>query len=216
MYIIHIQGEIGMFCTKCGAKNPEDATFCYKCGNEMATVKQEKETERPKSFNDDVQNKTSLLKNKKWLYSIIAVAVLLLGFGGYKWYVKHCTFLGAVSGHIYKVKEGSNTFYTGFRENKGTVYYYITYSMRDAEKLLVTKEVFNDKNYSETDSGVKALYNDGDEKAVVFMFDRDLKENKSLPSSIDEKNDFKLTKNGYIRTVSTGSSKGKEVGTLVK
>ena len=35
VYIIHIQGEIGMFCTKCGAKNPEDATFCYKCGNEM-------------------------------------------------------------------------------------------------------------------------------------------------------------------------------------
>lgn len=35
MYIIHIQGEIGMFCTKCGAKNPEDATFCYKCGSEM-------------------------------------------------------------------------------------------------------------------------------------------------------------------------------------
>ena len=35
MYIIHIQGEIGMFCTKCGAKNPEDAKFCYKCGNEI-------------------------------------------------------------------------------------------------------------------------------------------------------------------------------------
>ena len=28
-----------MFCTKCGAKNPEDATFCYKCGNEMYTDK---------------------------------------------------------------------------------------------------------------------------------------------------------------------------------
>ena len=24
-----------MFCTKCGAKNPEDAKFCYKCGNEI-------------------------------------------------------------------------------------------------------------------------------------------------------------------------------------
>lgn len=24
-----------MFCTKCGTKNPEDATFCYKCGSEM-------------------------------------------------------------------------------------------------------------------------------------------------------------------------------------
>lgn len=41
MYIIHIQGEIGMFCTKCGAKNPEDATFCYKCGNEMYADKTE-------------------------------------------------------------------------------------------------------------------------------------------------------------------------------
>lgn len=28
-----------MFCTKYGAKNPEDATFCYKCGNEMYTDK---------------------------------------------------------------------------------------------------------------------------------------------------------------------------------
>lgn len=28
-----------MFCTKCGAKNPENATFCYKCGNEMYTDK---------------------------------------------------------------------------------------------------------------------------------------------------------------------------------
>ena len=205
-----------MFCTKCGAKNPEDAKFCYKCGNEMKVIKDKKMTEKPKSFHDNVQNKISLLKNKKWLYVIIAVAVLLLGFGGYKWYVKHYTFLGAVSGHIYKVEEGSNTFYTGFREKNGTVYYYITYSMSDAEKLLVTKELFNDKNYSETDSGVKALYNDGDEKAVVFMFSRDLKENKSLPSDINEKNNFKLTKNGYIRTVSTGSSKGREVGTLVK
>ena len=39
MYIIHIQGEIGMFCTKCGAKNPEDATFCYKCGNTLYVEK---------------------------------------------------------------------------------------------------------------------------------------------------------------------------------
>lgn len=30
-----------MFCTKCGAKNPEDATFCYKCGNEMYADKTE-------------------------------------------------------------------------------------------------------------------------------------------------------------------------------
>ncbi|WP_143456972.1 zinc-ribbon domain-containing protein, partial [Ligilactobacillus salivarius] len=28
-----------MFCTKCGAKNPEDAIFCYKCGSEIRAVK---------------------------------------------------------------------------------------------------------------------------------------------------------------------------------
>lgn len=39
MHIIHIQGEIGMFCTKCGAKNPEDAKFCFKCGNEIYVEK---------------------------------------------------------------------------------------------------------------------------------------------------------------------------------
>ena len=31
----YFKGEQYMFCTKCGAKNPEDATFCYKCGSEM-------------------------------------------------------------------------------------------------------------------------------------------------------------------------------------
>lgn len=35
----YFKGEQYMFCTKCGAKNPEDATFCYKCGNEMYVEK---------------------------------------------------------------------------------------------------------------------------------------------------------------------------------
>ena len=35
VYNTYTRGEQYMFCTKCGAKNPEDATFCYKCGNEM-------------------------------------------------------------------------------------------------------------------------------------------------------------------------------------
>ena len=73
-----------MFCTKCGAKNPEDATFCYKCGNELEN---NVSVDNPKlSTNEKVKDKLPLLKNKKWLYSIVAVVVLLLGFGGYKWY----------------------------------------------------------------------------------------------------------------------------------
>ena len=39
MYMNYFKGEQYMFCTKCGAKNPEDATFCYKCGNEMYVEK---------------------------------------------------------------------------------------------------------------------------------------------------------------------------------
>ena len=35
MYMNYFKGEQHMFCTKCGTKNPEDAKFCYKCGNEI-------------------------------------------------------------------------------------------------------------------------------------------------------------------------------------
>ena len=35
----YFKGEQYMFCTKCGAKNPEDAKFCFKCGNEIYVEK---------------------------------------------------------------------------------------------------------------------------------------------------------------------------------
>ena len=38
-----------MFCTKCGAKNPEDATFCYKCGSEMYGTSDNLSDNSPKS-----------------------------------------------------------------------------------------------------------------------------------------------------------------------
>ena len=66
MYIIHIQGEIGMFCTKCGAKNPEDATFCYKCGNEIYKTIEKLSDKSDKSHSIDFINdnkKVSVSKN---------------------------------------------------------------------------------------------------------------------------------------------------------
>ena len=39
MYMNYFKGEQYMFCTKCGAKNPEDAKFCFKCGNEIYVEK---------------------------------------------------------------------------------------------------------------------------------------------------------------------------------
>ena len=206
-----------MFCTKCGAKNPEDATFCYKCGNEMTTVKDKEMTEKPKSFHDNVQNKIPLLKSKKWLYSIIAVAVLLLGFGGYKWYEKHFTFAGVTSGHVYKVKgEADYTYYTVFREKGDTLYYFRVFTGKSsAEDMATTADVFDKDNYKNA-SGIKDfVYDDGNARAMVVKFSKNLKQNKTLSKNVD-KNDFKLTKNGYTYTYSSGDSKIKEVGTLVK
>src|SRR5260370_37433788 len=30
-----------MFCVKCGNKNPDDGTFCYKCGNALFSPQEE-------------------------------------------------------------------------------------------------------------------------------------------------------------------------------
>ena len=48
-----------MFCTKCGAKNPEDATFCYKCGSEMNLAPQHPSGDKSK------------IDNKKTTYTTI-------------------------------------------------------------------------------------------------------------------------------------------------
>ena len=213
----YFKGEQHIFCTKCGAENPEDAKFCFKCDNGMKAIKQEKEDKLPKSFHDNVKNKTSLLKNKKLLYGIVAVAVLLLGFGGYKWYEKHFTFAGVTSGHVYKVKgKADYTYYTVFREKGDTLYYFRVFTGKSsAEDMATTTDVFDKDNYKNA-SGIKDfVYNDGNARAMVVKFSKNLKKNKTLSKNVD-KNDFKLTKNGYTYTYGSGDSKIKEVGTLVK
>ena len=52
-----------MFCTKCGAKNPEDATFCYKCGNEMYGTKDN--SSNNKIVNDNVEKKENVDEKKE-------------------------------------------------------------------------------------------------------------------------------------------------------
>ena len=52
-----------MFCTKCGAKNPEDATFCYKCGNEMYGTKDNPSDD--KIVNDTIEEEEEVDDKKK-------------------------------------------------------------------------------------------------------------------------------------------------------
>ena len=66
MYMNYFKGEQYMFCTKCGAKNPEDATFCYKCGNEMYGTIEKLSDNSDKSHSVDFINdnkKVSVSKN---------------------------------------------------------------------------------------------------------------------------------------------------------
>lgn len=239
MYIIHIQGEIGMFCTKCGAKNPEDATFCYKCGNEIKTVKQEKETERPKSFNDDVQNKTSLLKNKKWLYGIIAVAVLL-GFGGYKWYNRNA-FAKAVDGHVYEVtiksvdkKKGTTTVskeYSSYVIHKNKLYEFTVLDEKGKEVSILNKAMslsdiynINSNKYNKygdiyrMDYDNDGDYNDIDDPEIFVTINKldmskiyDKKSKKWIKGfEATRSKKYKVTRNGY-----TSKSKHKNTVTTV-
>lgn len=188
-----------MFCTKCGAKNPEDATFCYKCGNEMKVIKDKKMTEKPKSFHDNVQNKTSLLKNKKWLYVIIAVAVLLLGFGGYKWYEKHFTFAGAVVNNVYKVKMKTRvgdeskltlTLYSTFKRNGNQV---LELSSYDKDEIVDLKDGKIDPVKIRKDNYGHEYYDKSN--ISVVRYNKDMKKWKRINWKDVPK--VTLTKNGY-------------------
>lgn len=119
-----------MFCTKCGAKNSKDDKFCYKCGSELEN---NVNADNPKlSTNEKEKDKLPFLKNKKWLYSIVAVVVLLLGFGGYKWYNRNA-FAKAVDGHIYKVTDK-----TVAPKNSSTLHYYVAYKIKDGSLYMFT------------------------------------------------------------------------------
>ena len=65
MHIIHIQGEIGIFCTKCGAKNPEDAKFCYKCGNDIYKIIEKLSDNSPESPSVDFSSDNKKVNVRK-------------------------------------------------------------------------------------------------------------------------------------------------------
>ena len=59
----YFKGEQYMFCTKCGAENPEDAKFCFKCGNEMYGANDNSSDD--KIVNDNAEEKEEVVNEKK-------------------------------------------------------------------------------------------------------------------------------------------------------
>lgn len=214
-----------MFCTKCGAKNPEDATFCYKCGSELYN---NVNADSPKlSTNEKVKDKLPLLKNKKWLYGIIAVVVLLLGFGGYKWYNRNA-FAKAVDGHIYKVtiksvdkKKGRTTIskeYSSYIIHKNKLYEFTVLGEKGKEVSILNKAMslsdiynINSNKYNKYGDIYEMDYdNDGDYDDIddpeIFVTINNLdmskiydKESKKWIKGFEATRftEYKLTRDGY-------------------
>lgn len=224
-----------MFCTKCGAKNPEDATFCYKCGNELEN---NVSVDNPKlSTNEKVKDKLPLLKNKKWLYSIVAVVVLLLGFGGYKWYNRNA-FAKAVDGHIYKVtyksvnkEKGMTTIskeYSSYIIHKNKLYEFTVLGEKGKEVSILNKAMslsdiynINSNKYNKYGDIYKMDYdNDGDyddfDDPEIFVTVHNLdmskiydKKSKKWIKGFEATRftEYKLTRDGY-------TAKGKHKNTV--
>ena len=93
-------------------------------------------------------NIKSIFTNKKLLYGIIAIVVLLLGFGGYKWYNKNA-FAKAVDGHIYKViiksvdkRKGTTTVskeYSSYIIHKNKLYKFTVLDEKGKEVNILNK-----------------------------------------------------------------------------
>lgn len=214
-----------MFCTKCGAKNSKDDKFCYKCGSELEN---NVNADNPKlSTNEKEKDKLPFLKNKKWLYSIVAVVVLLLGFGGYKWYNRNA-FAKAVDGHIYKVTDK-----TVAPKNSSTLHYYVAYKIKDGSLYMFTsfdkrgqsilKQALNNNHIYNFDSDG---YNEYKNQYTMryktswgdyYDYDRDYKDIDVTKYSVnseryydaynnvwvvsDEKYKVKITKDGYKKSL---------------
>jgi len=56
-----------MFCCKCGARNPEEAQFCHKCGTSLYKEKEEQQIGQPKGTKDPRQAEGELTDEQRQL-----------------------------------------------------------------------------------------------------------------------------------------------------
>lgn len=74
-----------MYCSKCGAQNPDDATFCSKCGNNLISIKPEKKGITRKLGKMGIPGFRS---RKLWKMALATIAYFFIGM----------TILGAIFG----------------------------------------------------------------------------------------------------------------------
>jgi ribosomal protein L40E len=54
MCVVSRVTESGLYCNKCGAQNPDDASFCYKCGSSIGRAQETTAQTPPQSSSADV------------------------------------------------------------------------------------------------------------------------------------------------------------------
>ncbi|WP_270504265.1 hypothetical protein [Ligilactobacillus salivarius] len=175
-------------------------------------------------------NIKSIFANKKWLYGIVTVAVLLLGFGGYKWYNRNA-FAKAVDGHVYKVtqvekspkKTRKNTIYVAYKIDNDKLYTLNSFEPHKEvgvlKRALSTKDVYNNKshNYDKTYSIYEMNYTNSDYEDIetdifVQRHSLDLSKTydpglKTWTKSDSKKLKIKITNNGYTMSGKDGKTK---------
>ncbi|MQS97410.1 zinc-ribbon domain-containing protein [Lactobacillus halodurans] len=75
-------GGVKMFCPKCGTKVAKDAKFCPKCGQDLTAKNKQPVIKAKSSKGKSSISKKAPRHNKKLIMSLIAIAVVLIGYFG--------------------------------------------------------------------------------------------------------------------------------------
>ena len=59
-----------MFCMKCGTKLPDDAKFCYKCGNDVSTINEGINTKEEAPISNNITQPQPIMSHEEQIEAI--------------------------------------------------------------------------------------------------------------------------------------------------
>ncbi len=96
-----------MFCSKCGAQNPDNADFCFKCGNSLTPVQPINVVKAPLSTRGEIGTEKEVILHRILVVIIDYIVLVIISFvvlgasiapgiaaAGriYKWFLYELTF----------------------------------------------------------------------------------------------------------------------------
>ena len=138
------------YCPNCGKKQPEVHEFCTSCGSVLPSD----EDFKPNKENENTASKT----NKKGFYSVILVALLLIGIGAY-------VFRDSISDLLSDKESLAGTYH--YEENEYGDYEDILIIDEDNYVQKITKDFYDDETITDT---INFYLKEEDENLFVVDF----------------------------------------------